>query len=211
MIKINLLPQRRSRKVDKGQQSLMLGLLIVIAAGALLFFLVHRPLRGEIEELERTSARLRADNSRLEKNVQGFDELEKAVQAAKERSGSILTLSKARAVPAHMLWELSQILTTSRAPTMTQQMAERVEQDPNRELASDWDPKHVWVTSFTEKQGEFKLEGGAQSDGDMTQLAKRLQASVYFDNVIPEGGIEASDKNSGITFYRFTISGRVVY
>ena len=211
MIKINLLPQRRSRSVDRGQQSLLVGIFTLVGAGVLVLLLVHRPLQEDVDGLQRTNVRLKADNDRMEKKLKGFDELEAAVQAAKERSQSILTLSRARAVPAHLLWELSQILSSGRTPTMTEEMAERVERDPNRELAPDWDPKHVWVTSFDEKEGTFRLEGGAQSDGDMTQLAKRLQASVYFDDVIPEGGAETADKSSGITYYKFTISGRVVY
>ena len=124
---------------------------------------------------------------------------------------SIDQINRARAVPADMLYELSHLLTPNMSPTMTTTMAERVENDPHRELASEWDPKHVWINTFTEKQGTFQLQGGAQSDGDVTQLAKRLEASAYFDMVIPEGGVEKEDKASGITYYQFTISGKVVY
>jgi type IV pilus assembly protein PilN len=90
-------------------------------------------------------------------------------------------------------------------------MAKRVENDPHRKLTAEWDPKHVWVTSFSESDGTFKLVGGAQSDGDMTQLAKRMEASVYFNLVVPEGGKEAHDSASGVTYYDFTITGKVVY
>jgi len=78
-------------------------------------------------------------------------------------------------------------------------------------LALDWDPKHVWITSFTETAGAFVLEGGAQSDPDVTQLAKRMQASVYFQEVTPRGGERLIDRDTGVTYYRFTITGKVVY
>ena len=50
---------------------------------------------------------------------------------------------------------------------MHARMAERVSDtnkgDPNRRFSLDWDPKHVWLTSFTLKGELFTLEGGAQS------------------------------------------------
>lgn len=212
MIRINLLPRRKKpRKVDKGQQSIMLGFLILIGVAALVYFLVHKPMQDKIAELERTNAGLRKDNDQKKKKLKGFKELKDAVSSAEERSVAIVKLSKARAIPAHMLHELGNILTSNRLPTMTKEMTRRVEKDPNRELAPEWDPKHIWMTDFKEKKGRFEIEGGAQSDGDMTQLAKRLQASVYFEDVIPEKGEETLDKDSGITYYKFTISGNVVY
>ena len=57
----------------------------------------------------------------------------------------------------------------------------------------------------------FTLEGGAQSDGDVTQLAKRMQASVYFQDVTPRGGERVTDGNGGVTYYKFNITGKVVY
>jgi len=110
---------------------------------------------------------------------------------------------------------LPDILTPGRMPTMSKAMATRISEgpqgDPNRRFALDWDPRHVWITSFTEKAGAFTFEGGAQSDADVTQLAKRMQASVYFEEVTPRGGERLTDRESGSTYYRFTITGRVVY
>jgi Tfp pilus assembly protein PilN len=181
------------------------------AAGALVFLLVHRPVSEEVDRLSTSNASLSRDNKTKKDKLANFEDLKKAVEAAKARSQAIQRLASARAVPAHMLRELAAVLTPGQPPTMTKEMAKRVEKDPNREMAADWDPKHVWITKFSEKDGLFKLEGGAQSDGDMTQLAKRMQASVYFQGVVPEKGEDTLDKDSSITYYRFTISGKVVY
>jgi type IV pilus assembly protein PilN len=94
---------------------------------------------------------------------------------------------------------------------MTAAVSEGSRSDPNKRFALDWDPKHVWVTSFKEKNGAFTLEGGAQSDPDVTQLAKRMQASVYFMDVTPQGGKRVTDTASSVTYYTFTITGKVVY
>jgi type IV pilus assembly protein PilN len=211
MIKINLIAQRKVKRTSKGEKSLALGFLVILLAGALVFLLVHRPLEEEIDRLKSTNAKLTKQNTDKKKQVKGLKDLKAAVEALNDRKAAIDALNGARATPADMLYELSRIMTPGRMPTMTKEMAKRVEQDPHRKLTTEWDPKHVWITSFDEKGGEFKLQGGAQSDGDMTQLAKRMDASVYFENVVPEGGNEKSQGRSGVSYYDFTITGKVVY
>lgn len=211
MIRINLLTKRRSKRVDKGEQSLLIGFLIVVAAGLVVFLLIHRPLTQSIADTQKTTNRLRQDIKQLESQTAEYDELKATIADAEKRMAAIRTLDAARAVPAHVLFELARILTPNRQPTMTEEMATIVNSNVNREMAPDWDPKHVWITEFTENKGKFKLTGGAQSDGDMTQLALRLGASVYFDDVTPEGGVETIDREAGVSYYQFTISGKVVY
>jgi Tfp pilus assembly protein PilN len=211
MIRINLLSKRRTKRVDKGEQSLLLGFLIAVAAGLLVFLLIHRPLSGDIDDTTKTTSRLRQDIKQLQAQTAGHAELKTTIAEAEKRMAAIQTLDAARAVPAHVLFELARILTPNRQPTMTEEMAATVNTNSNREMAPDWDPKHVWVTEFSENKGRFKLSGGAQSDGDMTQLALRLGASVYFEDVTPEGGVETIDREAGISYYQFTISGKVVY
>ena len=212
MIKINLLAQRKGKKrSDKGQQSLLVGFLAILFAGALVFLLVHRPLAEEVDRLASSNGKLSRQNQQKKDQLKGFDQLKAAVEALNARKSAIDTLNNARAVPADMLYELSKLLTPNRMPTMTAAMVARMASDPHRKMAPEWDPTHIWVTSFSEKGSVFLLKGGAQSDGDVTQLAKRLEASVFFDDVVPGTGLEREDKNSGVTYYEFTISGRVVY
>ncbi len=211
MIKINLLAQRKAKRADKGQQSLALGALAVMVVGALVFFLVHQPLSAEVDKLAKTNSKLKQQNERMKGKLKGFKKLKAAVESLTKRMEAIAMLESARAVPADMLYELSKVLTPNRLPTMTAEMAKRVESDPHRKLAPEWDPKHIWITELSEKGGAFKLSGGAQSDGDATQFAKRLEASAYFRSVIPEGGKEQEDKDNGVSYYTFTITGRVVY
>jgi Tfp pilus assembly protein PilN len=210
MIRINLAPDRKAKRSEKGQQTLLIGLLAIIGAGAAVFLLVHRPLASELEEQTAANKDLKSLNEKIKKQTQDLAKMQAAVKAAKEQEQAIERLNAARAVPAWMLWELSNILTSSRSPSITDSMQKVLETNPNRRWQDGWDPKHVWITSIEEKAGRFKLEGGAQSDSDMTQLALRLQASMFFDNVIPEGGGEAKDA-TGISFYKFTITGNVRY
>jgi len=213
MIKINLLPQKRSRRAaDPGQQQVLLGVVVILAVFVGVYALYQRPKAKKLSDLKDVNGQLASANSSKQQQLAKQKDLEALVEAEKDRSKAIARLVKAKSVPAYLLEELGDILTPGRAPTMTTEMGDRISGgDPNRRYALDWDPRHVWITSFSEKSGVFTLEGGAQSDGDVTQLAKRMQASVYFQEVTPRGGERVTDTNGSVTYYKFTITGKVVY
>jgi Tfp pilus assembly protein PilN len=219
MIKINLLPQRRLKSraaaPDESARPLAIGLIALAAAGVLVAVLVDRPKRARLAELAEANAQLQGDIQAKTRQLAGYAELKKAAEEADARYRSIQRLIGAKVVPAHVLHELGEILTPSKYPTMTEDMVKRTgngpEGDPNRRFQADWDPSRIWLSGFTDTAGAFKLEGGAQSESDVTQLAKRLAVSVYFADVTPAGGERVADAQTGSMFYRFTITGRVVY
>lgn len=217
MIKINLLPQRKpKRQAEPGQKDLALGMLALVALGAGVFFGLHRPYKNKLDNLEDANQSLRSTVKRQEATIEGpptIAELRDSVQKANDQKATIDKLQAARAVPAHMLHELGEILTPGHMPTMLPEIANQVLDPKNETYRIDplWNAQHVWITRLAENKGEFVLEGGAESDADVTQLAKRLQASVFFENVNPKGGARITDKDTGITYYTFSISGKVVY
>ena len=211
MIKINLLAQQRAKRTPKGQQDIAIGMAVVALLGAVVFLFVHQPMQEEVESKRISNGKIKKRNEVLKKKTKDFEKLEAAFEAAQEQQDAIDRLNAARATPAYLMFELSRILRPDTLPTMTEKTARRVQNNPNQRLTAGWDPKHVWVSSFVEKKGRFTMKGGAQSDGDMTELAQRLTASMYFNDVIPQAGDEAADKRTGVTYYRFTITGRVAY
>lgn len=218
MIKINLLPQRRVKRgagPDESARPLLIGIAALVAAGAAVAVLVDRPRRARLTELREANAQLQADIAVKNTQLAGYAELKKSDEEAEERFRAIQRLIGAKVVPAYVLHELGEILTTSKYPTMTEDMARRTgngpDSDPNKRFQPDWDPSHVWLSGFTDTAGDFKLEGGAATESDITQLAKRLAASVYFADVIPAGGERVADAQTGANYYRFTITGKVVY
>ncbi len=219
MIKINLLPQKRTKRTslpdENAVREMAIGVGALVAAAALVFFALDRPKRSKLNDLRASNAQLQQEIASKNAQLTGFAELKKAADEAKERARSINRLIAAKVVPANVLHELGEILTANRLPTMTEEMAKRTgngpESDPNRRYDLAWDPTHVWLTGFSDNGGQFKLEGGAQGEADITQLSKRLQASVYFDNVAPAAQERFSDKDTGTAYYKFTITGRVAY
>jgi Tfp pilus assembly protein PilN len=219
MIKINLLPARRQKSrstaPDESARPLVIGIASLVAVGAAVGLLIDRPKRAKLAELNAANAQLQNDINAKSRQLAGYAELKKAAEEADERYKSIQRLIGAKVVPAHVLHELGEVLSSNKYPTMTEEMAKRTgngpDSDPNRRFQPDWDPSHVWLSGFTDTAGLFKIEGGAQSESDITQLAKRLAASVYFTEVTPAGAERVADQASGANYYRFTITGRVVY
>jgi Tfp pilus assembly protein PilN len=225
MIKINLLPQKRGKRAgaviatsEPGSRDIVIGFAVLAAAAAVVFFAVDQPRRSHLHELRDSNAQLQQEIAAKQKQLEpcpgntcGYSALKKASAEADERLKGINRLLQAKVIPANVLHEVGEILTTTRNPTMTSEMATRVAKESNRHFDPTWDPNHVWLTGFSDKNGEFKLEGGAQAEVDITQLSKRLQASVYFDRVAEASEERVSDKESGITYYKFTITGKVAY
>jgi Tfp pilus assembly protein PilN len=210
MIRINLLQEKKAKKVDKGQQSLLIGVVAILGAAAGVFFLLHQPLSSEVDELKGEVDKKQANIKKLQSDTKEFDAVQAQVSAAEAQEAAIDRLNNARAVPSWMLFELSSILTKDHKPTMSQDMAERVKNDPNR-VIPPWDPKRLWILAIEEVNGVLTITGGAQSTSDITAFAQRLQASVFFSDITPVATSTVMDNQSRLSYYNFTITGKVLY
>jgi Tfp pilus assembly protein PilN len=220
MIKINLLPQRRVKRgrsavaADPTSKQALVGVVALAAAAAGVFFILDMPRRARLGDLREANGQLQGQINEKNKLLVGYAELQKAEAEAIRRAEAINRLLGTKVVPAHILHELGKVLTRE-GPTMTESMAKAAgtgpESNPNKQFQNDWDPAHVWMSSFIDKNGTFKLEGGAQSESDVTQLSKRLAASVYFLDVTPAGGERVVDRETSLNYYRYTITGRLAY
>lgn len=219
MIKINLLPQRKPKKqAEPGQLEVGLVMAGMLAAAVMVFLAVHRPNATKRDRIKGEAADLADKNQRARTKVADLPQLKAAVESEKKRKDSIDRLVGTTILPDNVLHELSQIMTSD-GPTMSLAMTTLTgntsDGDPNKRFSADWDPKHVWITAFTTKADTFTLEGGAQAESDIPQLAKRMAASVYFaevtspksERVEPTGQPGQSDA----AYYRFTLSGKVLY
>lgn len=220
MIKINLLPQRRTKSRgarEPGSKDIVIGAAALAAVAALVFIAVDSPKRNQIRDLKDANEQLDQEIAAKNRQLRGFAELKKAADEAEERSRSIARLMNAKVVPAHVLHELARLMRANELPTMTEEMATKTgngpQSDPNKRFDLAWDPNHVWITTFVDnsKDGSFRLEGGAQAQVDIIQLSKRLQASVYFDRVSQQTEERHVDPATGITYYKFVITGKVAY
>lgn len=221
MIKINLLNQRRPRRgaavgrgrVAAGPSSPVLPfvLLGVVALAGVVFFVMHRPLASESAELDEKNRTLTDENKGLKEDTRNSRAIRTAFEAELARQQATSRLREARVSPAWLMFELANILTPGKQPQLTPEMQAELRDNPNRPWQDGWDPKHVWITEFSEKAGKFKLEGAAQSKGDVDELGLRLRASMFFDQVSPTETDDVSDKDTGLTYHKFSIEGNVRY
>ena len=226
MIKINLLPQKRAKlRVSSGEpggRELAIGIAAIVGLAAVVFFALDQPKRSKLSSLRDANAELTKQiASKTNNELNGCDKLKKAKTELDERAEAITRLMNAKVVPANVLHELGEMLTvgsasrsTDPSPTMTDETHRRTvgtNAESNRRFDPNWDPTHVWLISFVDTNGDFQLEGGAQAEVDVTQLAKRMQASVYFSSVTPSHEDRVTDRESGISYYHFTITGKVAY
>ena len=222
MIKINLLPQKRAKRglgiasaPEGSNRDFVIGVAALAGVAAVVFLAFDLPKRSHLSDVKKSNNDLQAEINNKQKDLAGYAELKKSADEADERAKSITRLLGAKIIPANVLHELGEILTQGHNPTMTEDMARKVgtgaESDPNRRYDLMWDPSHVWLISWIDNAGSFVLDGGAQAEADVTQLAKRLQASVYFSQVAPSREERVSDRDTGISYYHFTITGKVAY
>ena len=225
MIKINLLSQKRARRgaigVPRGArgralpaqstQVLPFILIGVIALAGIGFLVLHRPLANEAAELSDKNKDLSDENKALKRETQNSRAIRAAFESELARQQATSRLREARVSPAWLMFELSNVLTPGKQPQLTPAMQAELKDNPNRPWQDGWDPKHVWITEFSEKAGKFKLEGAAQSKGDVIELGLRLRASMFFDGVSPTETDDVTDKDSGLTYHKFAIEGNVRY
>src|SRR3569623_2324725 len=223
MSKIILLPQKRAKRSlvasagdVAGGRELAIGLAALAAAAVLVFVSVDMPKRSHLHDLQDSNADLQKDIQCKQKLLVGYPEMQKAIDEASELTSSIMRLDAARVVPANVLHELGEILTANHLPTMTEEMARKTgagtDSDPNKRFDYAWDPAHVWLTSFVDQlDGSVKIEGGAQTEVDITQFSKRLAASAYFTDIAPASETRERDKDSGLGAIKFTLTGKEAY
>jgi Tfp pilus assembly protein PilN len=223
MIRINLLAKGRPKRAERGQQTFLAGMLMVLLAGAAVWFFVDRPARARIHELQTENARLSGANAEIDKQLKtGWplagippeQTIKTTVDNLGKRREAIDALEAAAVTPAWMLRDLERVLSlrNNEQPTMTQATVAMLKDRPQLAFKGDeFDPRHVWITGFTEKDGVFKLAGGSQTESDINKLARRLDASVYFDQVSSEKYRQEIDKGTGITYFTFTITGKALY
>lgn len=213
MIRINLLAQKRVRKpASGGQKQIVIGFAALVGAAVAAFALSYRPAQSDLETIASNRAKLESENAEKRKRLANFEQEKQAVAEIEKRASSIDLLANARSSPANFMHELAEILSAGRYPTMDEATSKLVrEGDPNKSFSLDWEPKHVWIDSFEESKGVFELEGYAQSKPDITQFEKRLQASLYFADVERDSDERVSDNKTGISYYKFKLTGKVVY
>jgi type IV pilus assembly protein PilN len=103
-------------------------------------------------------------------------------------------------------------MTPGRGPSVSPERLSQVRRDnPLAIYNSTWDPRRLWVTSYTEAQRKVRLEGLARDGEDVSELARRMNLSDYFANVTLLPAKQEKDQKSGLEMIKFALEAQVKY
>ena len=116
MIKINLLADARVKHGAPGEQTVAIGAGIIVLLGVLVYFTLHRSQEETVARGRKAQRRLQAAINILKEETKDFDLVKQQADAVRGQQAAIDALNGARAVPAWLLRELSNILTRDHKP-----------------------------------------------------------------------------------------------
>jgi len=213
VIKINLLTQKR--RVEARPQKSQLWLVAVMVAfiaevGGLIVF--HGFKDAELADQKRQNEQISAQIEQSKNSVKNHPEVLKKLDELRAREAAIGKLQAARSGPTAVLLELARILTPGRGPSVPADKLSQLKRDnPLAVFNVNWDPRRLWVTSFIEQARKVKLEGVAKDGEDVSELARRMNLSDYFANVVLLPGKQEKDNETGVEIVRFSLEAEVKY
>lgn len=157
MIKINLLPTKKTKKtftIKVGLKPGMTYLIIAVVVMILIEGVVWYRLNSRITTLIRDKQTLEVKLNDFKEKVKEVENFEKDKKSYEEKIAIIEKLKKSQMGPVHLLDETSRML-----------------------------PDRVWLTSLKEGAGNINLGGSGMTNDDIVKYVNNLKASNIFKNV----------------------------
>jgi type IV pilus assembly protein PilN len=213
MIRINLLPQKKRRVESSAGGELWVlaafGLLVLEIVG---LFFYHSSLESELQSErnrnQQVTAQIQASKSAVTNHKNVTDELERM----RAREDAIAKLQSARTGPTAVLLETARILTPGRGPSIDPEKLAQVRRDnPLAAYNPTWDTRRLWILSFSEERRLLRINGAARDAEDVSEFAKRMNLSDYFDKIRILPAKQTKDKDTGIDLMNFSLEAEVKY
>jgi type IV pilus assembly protein PilN len=214
VIRINLLPQKRRRLAEpaSGGELWVLGAFGLLLAQVALFFVFHGFKEEELREQSQKNSQLQSQIDQSKKAVANHEAVKKELERMRAREDAIAQLQSARTGPTAVLLELARILTPGRGPSVNPEKLAQLRRDnPLAVYNPSWDARRLWITSFVETSRMVKLEGAARDAEDVSELARRLMLSDYFESVRLLPARTSKDDSSGLEVVVFALEAQVKY
>lgn len=212
MIRINLLPQKKQRKAEAGQKQLVyMAFSLLFVMGGLVVW--HMSVQSELDAIIRDNQVIQAEIDRFKSELGDYDQVRAQREELLRQQETIKKLEERRTGPVFLLREIAEILTSGKGPTFDRlTYEETVRRDPNSGFNAAWDVRRVWLQSFEEQERQVKITGAAKSNEDVAEFLKRLQASVFFKDVVLEQTSQvASARTNDMKHMTFNLSTGVIY
>ena len=213
MIRVNLLPQKREvKRAAEVNQSWLLVVVGLCAVEVVGLFVLHQWKREELVRQTRKNAELTTQIESIKKAVANHADVKAQLEVLRAREEAINKLQTARTGPTAVLLELSRLLTSGRGPTVDADLLAQLRRDnPTIVFNPGWDARRLWLTSFQESDRVAKIEGLARDGDDVSELARRLNLSVYFADVKLLPAVRSVDPDTKLELIKFQLQSKMRY
>ena len=213
MIRVNLLPQkRRSEARPEARQLWLVAVMVAFLAEVAGLFVFHGFKNEELADQRRKNAELEAQIEQSKKTVANHPDVKKKLEELRARETAIGKLQSARSGPTAVLLELVRIVTPGRGPSVApDRLSQLRRENPLAVYNANWDPRRLEITTFAESARRVRLEGVALDGEDVSELARRLNLSDYFSNVVLLPGKQEKGKDTAANVVRFSLEAQVKY
>lgn len=219
MIRVNLLPRKREQKRGsfslgggEGGQAWLLAVLGVVLLEIVVLILFHRGKQDELDVIAKKNAQIQANISDIQRQMANHAEIKTQLKELRDREDAIAKLESARTGPTAVMLELSHVLTEGRGPTTDRDKLEQLKRDdPNRVPNPNWDPRRLWLLTYSEVDRTVNLSGLARDGEDVAELLKRLSLSDYFYDLRVLPAQKSNDSITHLELMKFELSAKVRY
>jgi type IV pilus assembly protein PilN len=213
VIRVNLLPQkRRTEARAEGNQLWLVAVMVAFLAEIAGLFVFHSVKSEELADQQRKNSALEKQIAQAKQAIANHAEVKQKLEQLRAREEAITKLQTARTGPTAVLLELSHILTPGRGPSVAPDRLGQIRRDnPLAAFNANWDPRRLNVTAFNEQARKVRLEGVALDGEDVSELARRMNLSDYFANVVLLPGKQERDGKTGLDVVRFSLEAQVKY
>lgn len=212
MIRINLLPQKRESRQETSQTWLAVLMGVLFLEGVALFFL-HESKNRELEAHKHTNQEIQQQISEIEKTVANHAQVKAQLAEFQNREDAIKKLQGARSGPTNVLLEVSRVLS-ARGPTVDPDRLAQLRRDNPLAVPNlSWDPRRLWLTLYKESDRTVLIEGLARDGEDVSEVARRLALSNFFQDVklLPASKQTETVGGAKIEMLKFQLQAKVKY
>jgi len=212
MIRINLMPQKRRAERSDASQLWMVVVMGVMLAEVLALFVFHGFKNEELNDQRRKNAVLTQQIDQSKSAVANHQDVKAKLVQLRAREEAINKLQSARTGPTAILLELARLLTPGRGPSVDPDRLNQLRRDnPLAVFNPAWDARRLWLTTFKEEQRKLRLEGFAQDGEDVSELARRMNLSAYFADVVLLPANRVVDGSTKVEVVKFALEAKVKY
>jgi type IV pilus assembly protein PilN len=212
LIRVNLLPQKRRAEVrPEGRQLWLVAVMVAFLAEVAVLFVFHGFKAEELADQQRKNKEIESQIDQSKKAVANHPDVKKKLEDLRARETAIGKLQAARTGPTAVLLELVHIVTPGRGPSVApDKLSQLRRENPLAVFNANWDPRRLEIVSFVEQARRVRLEGVALDGEDVSELARRMNVSDYFSNVVLLPGKQEKNKQN-LPVVRFSLEAQVKY